>query len=125
MPSVVLLLSQYQTVIKIMVRFSNFNKYSARRTYSELCQREFDSKAEARRGEELTLLERAGEIEGLDFQIPYVLNSKPKITIKIDFVYRENGVLVREDCKGVMTREFRVKLAWLKQKYGIEVRIVK
>jgi len=29
------------------------NKYSAKKTYSELCGRMFDSKAEARRGEEL------------------------------------------------------------------------
>ena len=29
------------------------NKYGARRTYSALCDREFDSKLEARRGEEL------------------------------------------------------------------------
>lgn len=105
----------------------NNNKYLAKRTYSELCQRTFDSKAEAKRGEELTLLQREGEISELEFQVPFQLCLKPNIKIKVDFVYLDkNGQKTYEDVKGMgETREFRVKRAWLKEKYGIEVMITK
>lgn len=101
------------------------NKYNAHRTYSALCQREFASKAEARRGEELHLLEMAGEIRDLRYQLPFVLNVKPKVTITIDFSYIENGQIVYEDTKGVLTRDFRTKLAWLKQLCKVDVKLVK
>jgi hypothetical protein len=101
-------------------------KYNARKTYSELCGRTFDSKAEARRGEELKLLEKAGEISNLEYQISFQLCQKPNIKIKVDFVYQENGQKTFEDVKGMgETREFRVKRAWLKEKYGVEVIIIK
>jgi len=107
-----------------MVR--NYTKYRAQRTYSELCGRFFDSKAETRRGEELALLEKAMEISGLQYQIPFQLCLKPNIKIKVDFSYCENGNVVYEDVKGMgETREFRVKRAWLKEKYGIEIKLVK
>lgn len=101
------------------------NKYRAKRTYSELCKREFDSKAEARRGEELWLLEREGVIDDLQYQVPYVLCEKPSIKIKIDFVYWLDGKIIHEDVKGMETREFRIKRAWLKEKYGIDVWLTK
>ncbi len=104
------------------------NKYHAVKTWSELCQRTFDSKAEAKRGEELALLERAGEIGRLVYQKRLVLSDKPKITITLDFQYlemRPGGAIVYEDVKGYMTRDFRTKLAWLHEKYGIVVTIIK
>ena len=101
------------------------NKYHARKTYSQLCDRIFDSKAEARRAEELRLLEMAKEIEGLGYQVKFVLCEKPRITITVDFSYNENGVTVYEDVKGMMMREFRVKLAWLKEKHGVSVKITR
>ncbi len=97
------------------------NKYGARRTYSELCQRFFASKKEAARGEELKLLEMGGEITNLIYQTPFRLCLKPKITITLDFSYEENSRPVYEDSKGVLTRDTRTKLAWLKEKYGIDV----
>ena len=97
------------------------NKYGARKTHSELCGRTFDSKAECVRGEELVLLEKAGEISDLEYQVPFVLSQKPSIKIKIDFKYRENGNVIHEDVKGIMMRDFRVKLAWLQEKFGISV----
>lgn len=97
------------------------NKYHAKRNWSELCQRWFASKAECYRGEELHRLWRAGEIRGLFFQRLFQLSEKPKVTITIDFAYEENGVQIYEDIKGVLTRDFRTKLAWLKEKYGIDV----
>ncbi len=101
------------------------SKYGAIRTYSELCQREFASKKEARRGEELCLLEKAGGLGGiydLEYQVKFTLSEKPRVTITIDFKYREWGLgTIYEDSKGVLTRDFRTKLAWLKQLHGIDV----
>ena len=99
-------------------------KYGAQRTWSELCQRTFASKAEARRGEELEMFQRAGEISNLVFQPKWVLCEKPKITYAADFSYHENGKVIVEDVKGVLTRETRVKLAWLTEKYGVKVALV-
>jgi len=98
------------------------NKYGARRTYSALCEREFASKLEARRGEELKALEMYGAITDLRYQVKFVLNQKPRITISIDFVYNdENGKMIFEDTKGVLTRDFRTKLSWLKEKHNVDV----
>ena len=105
----------------------NWNKYRAIKSYSELCQRTFDSKAEARRGEELVLLERAGEISDLQYQVKRVLSTEThfRVTITIDFSYRRDGKHIYEDVKGMMMKDFKVKLAWMRQLYGIEVNIIK
>lgn len=101
------------------------NKYGAKRTWSNLCQRTFASKAEAVRGEELRMLEMAGEIEELEYQAKFILSEHPRITITIDFAYWENNRHIYEDTKGVLTRDFRTKLAWLKEKYGVDVVLTK
>ena len=100
------------------------NKYHARRTYSELCQREFASRREAVRGEELFLFQKAGEISNLEYQPRFTLSKAPRITYTADFRYTESGVAIVEDVKGMMTRDTRTKLAWLKEKTGIEVKLV-
>jgi hypothetical protein len=89
-----------------------------------LCGRWFDSKAEAEYGESLRMREMAGDITGLTYQRKFILSEEPKATITIDFCYTYKFAVVFEDVKGVMTRDFRTKLAWLKQKYGEDVRIV-
>lgn len=98
-------------------------KYGAVKTWSELCQRKFDSKAECKRGEELWLLQQSGAISGLTFQKDIRLCDKPKISLKVDFVYTETSScrLIHEDTKGVLTRDARTKFAWLKQLKGIDV----
>ncbi len=104
-------------------------KYGSVRTWSELCQRMFDSKLEARRGEELALLEKAGEIYDLEYQVTYILSGKPLARVKVvlDFRYKQTGYrpildrLVVEDAKGVLTAVARVKYAWLKQLHGVDV----
>jgi len=96
-------------------------KYGNIRVFSELCGRNFSSKLEARRGEELALLERAGEITDLQYQVRFVLNEKPRVTLSVDFAYKENGKMVYEDSKGIETREFRVKRIWLRQLTGIDI----
>ena len=76
---------------------------------------------EARRGEELRLLEMGGKLSDLRYQVPFTLCKKPKITITIDFSYHNNGNIVYEDVKGVLTRDSRTKLAWLKEQQEISV----
>ena len=109
------------------------NKY--RNVKSTLDGIVFDSKAEAHRWGELTLLQRAGEISDLKRQVPYMLvpavrlgtRMKPAMKLIVDFQYRDQhtGKLVLEDTKGVVTTEFRLKLHLLKDKYGLEVRLTK
>ena len=88
---------------------SRGNKYGARKTYVEALDRTFDSKAEAARARDLALLERAGAISNLEFQVLYVLSVKPKVTATIDFRYVENNCTVLEDTKGYQTRDSRTR----------------
>ena len=125
--------SAKQPKISLEMADQSNNKYHAIKTWSELCQRMFDSKAEARRGEELCLLEKAEEIRDLRYQVPFVLCEKPRIKITLDFAYLDQqpySLMTRwdrvyEDVKGILTREFRVKLAWLQEKYKIDVSLIK
>ena len=104
-----------------MTRY-NFSKlHHAVRTYSELCQRWFTSQSECARGEELWQEQLDGKISGLDFQVRFILSVEPKVSIKIDFAYKKNGAQIYEDSKGILTREYRAKLAWLKKEKGIDV----
>ena len=96
-------------------------KYNATRTYSSLCGRMFSSKWEAERAEQLKFLELGNVIQDLWYQVRFTLSEQPRVTITIDFSYLENGVRIFEDAKGVLTRDFRTKLAWLKETQGIEV----
>ena len=109
---------------------ANAPKYHNRRTWSNLCKREFASKAECKRGEYLRMLELAGEITHLEYQPRWVLSVKPKVTYAADFRYVQHGPElddawdVVEDVKGVLTEASRVRIAWLKAKYGIDVAII-
>ena len=71
--------------------------------------------------------EKAGLISRLQYQPSWVLCKRPKITYTADFAYVKAGSSLHtiEDVKGVLTRETRVKLAWLKEKFGIEVTIIR
>ncbi len=101
------------------------NKLGAIRTYSELCGRWFPSKLEARRGEELYLSQKCGDISCLEYQPKFVLSKDPRITYKADFKYiAYEGYTVHEDVKGMMTRDCRVKVAWVKEKFGVEIKII-
>lgn len=107
-------------------QFRQQNKYRAIKTYSELCGQRFDSKAEAKRGEELALLQKAGEIGDLQYQVRFVLHQKPIIAVKIDFCYKQDGKTILEDVKGMgEQRDFRVKRYWLEEKYGVQVLLTK
>lgn len=101
------------------------NKYHARRVGG------FDSKKEARRYQELLLMQRAGKISGLQRQVAFELipaqrepdQSGPRggvirgktierpVKYVADFVYfdRSTGEKVIEDTKGVKTPEYIIK----------------
>lgn len=105
------------------------NKYGAIRTWSELCQRYFASKAEARRGEELAMLQKAGQITKLGYQRAWLLTigdnpPEGQVSYLSDFDYFEHGKLMVEDVKGKDTPTSRVKRAWLYDKYGVRVTLV-
>lgn len=96
----------------------------------------FDSKAEARRWQQLRLMERGGIIRDLRRQVPYVLikafrwpsgKACPKTVYRADFVYTIEGTgeVVVEDVKGVLTQEYKLKKKLMMEKYGIEVREVR
>ena len=112
------------------VRLSNAPKYHNRRTWSELCQREFASKAECQRGEHLHMLELAGEITNLEYQPQWPLSKHPyKVTYTADFRYHQRDgdgqwETIVEDVKGVLTEATRVRIAWLSEKYHVTVRLV-
>lgn len=102
-------------------------KYGNRRSWSHLCQREFASMAERRRGEDLHMMQLAGEITNLEYQPRWVLSGEPKVTYTADFSYlttESPPAEIVEDVKGLMTDASRVRIAWLQQRYGIIVRII-
>jgi len=102
-----------------------WSKYHAKRT--EVGEITFPSKLEARRYQELLLLERAKEITGLQLQVPFdlVVNGHLVCRYIADFCYTatSSGERVVEDAKGVMTPAFRLKAKLMEACYGIVVQI--
>lgn len=91
----------------------------------------FASKAEARRYQELKMLEKAGEIKGLELQPKFPLmvpECGSGFDVRIghyiaDFRYRKGpkGVLVIEDVKGMKTPVYRLKKKMVEAQYGISI----
>ena len=77
----------------------------------------YDSKKEAKRAEELKLLERVGSITDLQEQVSIILQERFKhngkweraITYIADFVYMQDGVKIVEDVKGFKTDVYKIK----------------
>jgi hypothetical protein len=69
--------------------------------------KKFDSKKEAKRFVELTLMEKAKTIQDLKTQVKFPLIKKSahgrEIVYIADFVYYEDGKMVVEDTKGFKT----------------------
>jgi hypothetical protein len=90
----------------------------------------FASKKEARRYQDLKLLERAGEIANLVRQprYPLTVNGLHVCTYVADAQYDEvkSGRTVTEDVKGgsVRTKDFIIKAKLFQALYGREVQIV-
>lgn len=109
----------------------------------------FDSRKEARRFQELRLLEQSGKIFDLRMQVKYQLippqrapsfevyksgpnkgRGKPgKLLEKecayiADFVYVQDGETVVEDSKGYRTDVYIIKRKLMLERYGIQIREV-
>lgn len=94
----------------------------------------YDSKKEARRAQELKLLEKAGQISNLKEQVKFVLIPKQhgerECAYIADFTYDErisqggwySQQGVTEDCKGVRTAAFVIKRKLMLQVHGIRIR---
>lgn len=87
----------------------------------------FQSKREAKRWQELELLQHAGEISNLRRQVPFaiVINRMHVCDYLADFVYLRDGVEVVEDVKGFATEVFRLKAKLVRALYGIEILVTK
>lgn len=120
------------------------SKYNSKKTIIDGIS--FDSRKEAKRYQELKLLEKSGEISDLRLQVEYVLipsqyedtgetykkginKGKPKtklversVSYFADFVYKENGQTVVEDTKGVRTKEYIIKRKLMLLMHGIRIR---
>jgi hypothetical protein len=108
------------------------NKYGAKKT--EIDAITFSSKKEARRYEDLKLLEKAGKIKELQLQKTFELQNafveknpngigskliRP-ITYVCDFFYYDNDKewYVVEDVKGVKTEAYKLKKKMFLKKFG-------
>ena len=91
----------------------------------------FDSRREARRYQELKLLERGGAIKDLRRQVRYELipafecggkHYRPTSYVA-DFVYTDckTGAEVVEDVKGVRTDTYRLKAKMFAWRYGVSI----
>lgn len=95
--------------------------------YGNVACNGYASKAEARRAEELHLLEKAGKITELRKQYRFKLLPKQDgeraVHYIADFVYLdEAGKLVVEDVKGVRTPLYKLKKKLMLYVFGIKIR---
>ena len=95
------------------------NKYRAKRSYC-LADHLHDSGREAKRCNELHLLQRAGKITDLAIQPHYAfeIDGKPlkgknghKLGFTADFEYREADRTIAEDSKGFVVRDYPLRSA--------------
>lgn len=105
------------------------NKYGNRKT--ELDGHVFDSRKEATRFAELSLMQRAGLISDLQTQVPFEVIPAQKrngktierpVKYVADFVYTENGEQVVEDAKGMRTKEYIIKRKLMLYEFGIQIK---
>jgi len=93
----------------------------------------FDSKGEYERFKDLVLMEKAGLIAGLKRQVPYELapartradgTKQRAVTYVADFRYldKRTGEWVTEDYKGFRTDAYKIKRAWMYEKYKIDIK---
>ena len=80
----------------------------------------FASKKEAKRYNELKLLKEFGEVEEFELQKSYKLAGRYRYVCDF-FVKWSNGVNAVEDVKGFKTQVYKLKKAWMKDKYNIDI----
>lgn len=85
----------------------------------------FDSKKEAKRWEDLCMLEQAGDIRDLRRQVDFGLsvNGEHICVYRADFVYiDDSGKRVVEDAKGMKTDVYLIKKKLMLACYGITIK---
>lgn len=121
-----------------MNRYQRFAVGKYRNLKTEVDGEKFDSRKEARRYQELLILEKAGEISGLERQKPFVLVPALKdkktgkvleraVIYKADFVYRDqSGRTVVEDVKSEITKTpaYIIKRKLMLWVHGLRIREV-
>ena len=117
------------------------NKFSAQRVEADGIK--FDSKLEAKRYDQLKRREQVGEITDLDIHPSWPLRNNNGIEVRYpptkpypggklavftaDFAYVivETERFVIEDCKGVMTKDAKLRIAIFEALYGLKVDIIR
>ena len=93
----------------------------------------FDSKKEAKRYQQLKLMEKAGVICDLKRQVKYELVPaqyidgkcvERAVTYSSDFEYDQDGQHIVEDTKGMKTDKYIIKRKLMLWKYGIRIKEV-
>ncbi len=107
-----------------------WNKYNARKV--TVNGEKFDSRHEADRYWELSLLARAGKITKLRRQVPFLLLEaqyddegrllERNVRYIADFVYEQDGKTVVEDAKGFKTDDYIIKRKLMLKYYGIRIK---
>lgn len=114
-----LALKGWLQAMHVLVKAKRGNKYHAKKAS---CQHghTHDSRKEARRCNDLVLLQRAGVIERLEQQpqawfhlngVPVVHLNGRRVGYRADFRYFENGQEIWEDAKGVRTEAYVLRAA--------------
>lgn len=80
----------------------------------------FDSKKERKRYYELKLLKQVGEVKEFKLQKPYKLYGRFRYVCDF-FVKWSDGTETVEDVKGYKTDVYKLKKAWIKDKYNIDI----
>lgn len=93
----------------------------------------YRSQREAKRHQDLLLMQKAGRIAGLTREVAFALapavkilgedRARPALRYVADFVYSDvrSGTVVVEDAKGMQTPVYRLKKHLMKTVHGIDV----
>lgn len=87
----------------------------------------YASRREAKRAQELKMLEQAGEISNLQEQVYFTVVPEQVGEMAVgyvaDFVYYDmSGNKIVEDCKGMKTREYILKRKLMLYVHGIKIK---
>ena len=90
----------------------------------------YHSKKEAKRAEELKILQRIGDISELKEQVVFILapsvvrkgRKRPPVKYIADFTYTENGKHIVEDVKGMKTSMYNLKAHLMMAVHGIDIK---
>lgn len=96
------------------------------RKYKNVQHNGFDSKREARRAQDLELLQKIGEIKNLQYQVKFELIPKQDgerpVAYVADFVYEDKtGVRHVADAKGMKTPAYVIKRKLMRFIHGVKV----